>query len=86
LFFPNSTFTFPFIMKSSLFRRVAFAWFLAPTLAGGLLLSSCNSEPKATEADKTATVVSSDTNAASDSAATTAPATDAGMASDSTAM
>jgi acetyl esterase len=56
-----------------------------PALAGGLLLSSCNSEPTATEADKTATVVSSDTNAASDSAATTAPATDAGMATDSTA-
>ncbi|MFD2717693.1 hypothetical protein ACFST9_03135 [Hymenobacter monticola] len=73
-------------MKSSLFRRVAFACFLTPALAGGLLLSSCNSEPKATEADKTATVVSSDTNAASDSAATTAPASSAGMASDSTAQ
>ncbi|MBF9140201.1 hypothetical protein [Hymenobacter properus] len=72
-------------MKSSLFRRIAFACVLTPTLTGGLLLSSCNSEPKATEADKTATVVSSDTNAASDSTATTATATDAGMASDSAA-
>jgi hypothetical protein len=72
-------------MKSSLFRPAA--WFLVPALAGGLLLSSCNSEPKATEADKTATVVSSDTNAASDSAATTAPASEAGtgMAADSAA-
>lgn len=59
-------------MKSSLFRSAASAWVLMPALAGGLLLSSCNSEPKATEVDKTATVVSSDTNAASDSAATTA--------------
>jgi hypothetical protein len=51
---------------------------VVPALAGGLFLSSCNSQPAATEADKTATVVSSDTNAASDSTATTAPAADSG--------
>ena len=71
-------------MKSSLFRPIASAWFLVPALAGGLLLSSCNSEPKATEADKTATVISSDTNAASDSAATTVSADSAAMGTDTT--
>ncbi|MCC2548498.1 alpha/beta hydrolase [Hymenobacter sp. BT175] len=50
------------------------AWLLAPALAGGLLLSSCDSKPKATETDQTATVISEETNAASDSAATTATA------------
>ncbi|GAA4020590.1 hypothetical protein GCM10022409_00050 [Hymenobacter glaciei] len=55
----------------------AFAWLTAPTLAAGLLLSSCNSQPTATETDKTATVVSEETNAASDSAAVTANATGA---------
>jgi uncharacterized lipoprotein YajG len=47
------------------------SWVMAPALAAGLLLSSCNSQPTATEADKTATVISSDTNEASDSTATT---------------
>ena len=42
-----------------------------PALALGLLLGGCNSNPTATEADQTATVVSSETNAASDSAAVT---------------
>ncbi|MDO7852620.1 hypothetical protein [Hymenobacter convexus] len=71
-------------MKSSLIRSAASAWFVVPALAGGLLLSSCNSEPKATEVDKTATVVSSDTNAASDSAATTAKADSSAMGTDTT--
>ena len=44
---------------------------MAPALAGGMLLASCSSQPTATETDKTATVVPGDTNAASDSAATT---------------
>lgn len=51
------------------------AWLAAPALAGMLLLSACNSQPTATEADKTATVVPAETNAASDSAAVTAPTT-----------
>jgi uncharacterized lipoprotein YajG len=63
-------------MRFLLSRPATLARLVIPALAGGLLLSSCNSQPTATEADKTATVVSSDTNAASDSAATTAPATD----------
>ena len=33
------------------------AWLVAPALAGGLLLSSCDSKPKATETTTTATVV-----------------------------
>ena len=57
------------------FRAATLAWLTAPVLAGGLLLSGCNSQPTATETDKTATVVTSETNAASDSAATTASAT-----------
>ena len=61
-------------MKHNSFRLGALSWLVAPALAGGLLLSSCNSKPTATETDQTATVVSSDTNAASDSAATTAAA------------
>ena len=69
-------------MKISL-SRPATAWLLAPALVAGLALSSCNSQPTATEADKTATVVPSETNAASDSAAVTADGT--GMASDSAA-
>ena len=64
-------------MKSLLSRSAAFVWLTAPALAGGMLLSSCNSQPTATEADKTATVVPSETNAASDSAATTASTTGA---------
>jgi hypothetical protein len=63
-------------MKTSRSRLAAFAWLVAPALAGGLLLSSCNSEPTATEADKTATVVPSETTEASDSAAVVAPAAD----------
>lgn len=65
-------------MKIALTRPVAFAWLAAPALAGGLLLSSCNSQPTATEADKTATVVSEETNAASDSTAVTAKADSTG--------
>lgn len=61
-------------MKLSLTRPAAFAWLAAPALAGGLLLAGCNSQPTATEAEKTATVVSEETNAASDSAAVTASA------------
>ena len=61
-------------MKLFQSRPAAFAWLIAPVLAGGLLLSSCNSQPTATETDKTATVVSEDTNTASDSAAVTASA------------
>lgn len=61
-------------MKFPISRSSAFAWLTAPALAGGLLLSSCNSQPTATEADKTATVVSGETNATSDSSAVTATA------------
>ena len=57
----------------------AVARLVLPALAG-LLLGGCNSQPTATEADKTATVVPADTNAASDSAATTAPAAGAASA------
>ena len=57
-------------MKFPVPTPTALAWLVAPALAGSLLLSGCNSQPTATEADKTATVVSEDTNAASDSAAT----------------
>ena len=57
-------------MTTTSFRPTALAWLVAPALAGSLLFSGCNSQPTATEADKTATVVSEDTNAASDSAAT----------------
>ncbi|MBC8083077.1 MAG: hypothetical protein H7Z21_07685, partial [Hymenobacter sp.] len=46
-------------MKLSLTRSNASAWLAAPALASALLLSSCNSQPTATEADQTATVVSS---------------------------
>ena len=58
-------------MKSFVFRPAVRARLLAPALLGSLLLSGCNSQPTATEADKTATVVPSETTAASDSAATT---------------
>ena len=61
-------------------RSAAFAWLAAPALAGGLLLGGCNSQPTATETDKTATVVSGETNAASDSAAVTANADGTGTA------
>jgi len=61
-------------MKLSLSRPAAFAWLAAPALAGGLLLSSCNSQPTATETGKTATVVSEETNKASDSTAVMATA------------
>lgn len=63
--------------------RSAAAWLLAPALIAGLSLSSCNSQPTATEADKTATVVPSEANAASDSAAVTPESS--GMASDTAA-
>lgn len=59
-------------MKFHVSRPAALAFLAAPALAGSLFLSSCNSQPTATEVDKTATVVSGDTNAASDSAATVA--------------
>jgi starvation-inducible outer membrane lipoprotein len=39
------------------FRPVALAWLTAPALTASLLLSACNSQPTATETDKTATVV-----------------------------
>ena len=61
-------------MKLTPTHSAAIAWLAVPALAGGLLLSSCNSQPTATETDKTATVVSEGTNAASDSAAVTASA------------
>ncbi|OGX81455.1 hypothetical protein BEN47_05775 [Hymenobacter lapidarius] len=57
-------------MKMHSFRPLALACVVVPALAGSLLLSGCNSEPVATEVDKTATVVSSETNEASDSTAT----------------
>ncbi|WP_426061454.1 hypothetical protein [Hymenobacter sp. B1770] len=69
------------MIRTTHFSSKALAWLFVPALAGSLLLSSCNSEPTATEADKTATVVPSDMNEASDSSATTATdtmATDAG--------
>ncbi len=65
-------------MKLSVFRPAALAWLAAPALAGSLFLSSCNSKPTATETDKTATVVPGETNAAPDSAATTAKADSTG--------
>ena len=49
----------------------ALAWLVAPALASGLLLAGCDSKPAATAVDQTATVISGETNAASDSAATT---------------
>ncbi|MDQ2793315.1 MAG: alpha/beta hydrolase [Bacteroidota bacterium] len=61
-------------MKRSISRPTAFAWLAAPVLASSLLLAGCNSQPTATETDKTATVVSEETNAASDSTAVTASA------------
>lgn len=69
-------------MKFS-FSRPAPAWPLAPALVAALSLSSCNSQPTATEADKTATVVPKEANTASDSAAVTPESS--GTASDSTA-
>ncbi|SFQ00217.1 hypothetical protein [Hymenobacter arizonensis] len=68
--------------RTSPFSPKALAWLFVPALAGSLLLSSCSSEPTATEADKTATVVPSDVNEASDSSATMSAdtmATDQGM-------
>ncbi|WP_156176195.1 hypothetical protein [Hymenobacter terrenus] len=67
-------------MRFPLFRSAGSAWLALPAFAATLLLGSCNSQPTATEADKTATVIPSDTNAASDSAATTAPAADSASA------
>jgi uncharacterized lipoprotein YajG len=65
-------------MKRSFLRPLAVALLAVPALAGSLFLSSCNSQPTATEADKTATVVSEDTNKASDSTAVTATADSTG--------
>ncbi|MBF9237877.1 hypothetical protein I2I05_10775 [Hymenobacter sp. BT683] len=62
------------------FRSAKMPWLLAPALATGLLLSSCNSQPTATEVDKTATVVPSETNEASDSTATTVATDSTGAA------
>jgi acetyl esterase len=62
-------------MKLPVSRSAAMAWLAIPTLTGGLLLSSCNSQPTATEADKSA--ASSDASAA-DSSAMTAKADSAG--------
>ncbi len=53
------------------FHSAKINWLLVPALLSGLLLSSCNSQPTATEVDKTATVISSEANEASDSTATT---------------
>ena len=61
-------------MKHCFTRPAVWALLATPALAGSLLLSSCNSQPTATEADKTATVVSGETNQASDSTAVTASA------------
>lgn len=61
-------------MNLSCLRSLAPTLLLAPALTGSLLLSSCDSKPQATETDQTATVVSEETNAASDSAATVASA------------
>ena len=61
-------------MKISPTRSAAFGWLATPALAGSMLLAGCNSQPTATETDKTATVVSEATNAASDSTAVTASA------------
>ncbi|GAC1588769.1 MAG: hypothetical protein NVS3B25_05720 [Hymenobacter sp.] len=44
-------------MRLISFRPAALTWLAAPALAGGLLLSSCDTKPKATDAEKTATVV-----------------------------
>jgi hypothetical protein len=68
-------------MKRLAFRPTATKWLVAPTFALGVLLSGCNSQPTATEPEKTATVVPEETNEASDSAATTAPAEGAGAGS-----
>ena len=50
----------------------------AALAAAGLLLGGCNSKPTETNTDKTAVVVSSETNAASDSTATVATAAGTG--------
>ena len=75
--YPATNFTFPLNLPSTYMkginsRSAAYSWLVA--LASGLLLSGCNSQPTATVTDKTVTVVPSETNAASDSAATTASA------------
>ena len=67
-------------MNRTSFRPTTLAWLAAPALLVSLLLGGCNSQPTATETDKTATVVSSDTNAASDSTAVVADTTGTGQA------
>ncbi|WP_083322597.1 alpha/beta hydrolase [Hymenobacter lapidarius] len=42
-------------MNISSFRPAALSWLMAPALAGGLLLSSCNSQPTTTETGQPAT-------------------------------
>ncbi|WP_151087449.1 hypothetical protein [Hymenobacter baengnokdamensis] len=44
-------------------------WLAAPALTALSLLASCDSKPKTTETDKTAVVVPSEANKASDSTA-----------------
>ena len=44
-------------MKFSFSQPAVVAWFVAPALAGGMLLSSCDSQPKATDVNETAVVV-----------------------------
>ena len=70
-------------MKRLAFRPLALLGLTVPTLAGGLLLSSCNSQPKATEVDKTATVIPKEATKASDTAATTVSADSAKAVADS---
>jgi hypothetical protein len=70
-------FAFPHLMKLLPVRPFALRWLAGPAVAASMLLAACNSQPTATEADKTATVVPAETNAASDSAAVTAPASSA---------
>ena len=65
-------------MKHPISRPAAFAWLAAPAFFGSLFLSSCNSQPTATEANKTAIVVPGEINAASDSSAVTAKTDGAG--------
>ena len=66
-------------MKRLSFRLIALSF-----LASGLLLSSCNSQPTATEADKTATVIPKEVTAASDSTATAVSADSANAAAGTT--
>jgi hypothetical protein len=44
-------------MKTTFFRSLGLRWLAAPALAAGLFLTACSNDPKATDPDKTATVV-----------------------------